>query len=189
MDITRFKACLNFTMGHEGGFVNDPVDKGGPTSRGGITLKTLRHLSATVLGHDWDKDDDGDVDVQDLALLTDDDLRVAYAKYYNDNMDQIQSDVVAIKLFDFGFNCGPESATKLLQRAANELHHGAPLIVDGKLGPHTVNVVNSLPQQALTVVFIEEAIKHYHAIVAHDATQAKYIKGWINRANRIPNHG
>ena len=45
----------------KGGFVNDPVDPGGPTNYG-VTLKTLKRL-----GHDLNKD--GRVDIADLKQL------------------------------------------------------------------------------------------------------------------------
>jgi lysozyme family protein len=189
VDITRFKKCLDFTMGNEGGFSNDPDDPGGATSRGGVTLAELRRLSAEVHGHDWDKDNNGLIDEKDLALLTDDDLQVAYAKYYNDFMDQFKSEVVAVKLFDFGFNMGPRSAVKILQTAINQVSPAVHVDPDGKLGPHTVLVANALSENALTVQFIAEAVRHYQAIVEHNPSQAKFIKGWTNRANRIPNHG
>lgn len=188
MDIIRFNKCLQFTMGNEGGYSNDPDDRGGPTSRGGVTLAELRRLSAEVHDHDWDKNDDGLIDEQDLAQLSDDDLLAAYAKYYNNYMDDLQSDVVAIKLFDFGFNMGPRSATKLLQLAINAMSRSIHVEVDGILGKNTVMVANTLQEQSLTVMLMDEAIRHYQAIVARNPSQAKFIKGWTNRANKIPNH-
>lgn len=184
MDIVRFRKCLQFTMGNEGGAANDPLDHGGPTSRGGITLATLRRLSAEMLGHDWDKNDDGVIDERDLALLTDNDLMAAYSKYYDGDMDDIHSDVIAIKLFDFRFNCGPVSGTKILQMAIN--HLGGHLVLDGNLGPKTVALINALPEAGLTVQFMEDAVHHYRAIVAGEPSQRKWLNGWINRANRLP---
>ena len=58
---------LPFILKWEGGFVNDPADAGGATNKG-VTIATWRNVG-------YDKDGDKDIDVKDLKLLTDLDVK------------------------------------------------------------------------------------------------------------------
>jgi len=59
----------------EGGFVNDKVDKGGATNMG-VTLQTWRSVG-------YDKDGDGDIDANDIKLLTKEDFHPVLKQYWN----------------------------------------------------------------------------------------------------------
>ena len=49
-----------FILSFEGGFVNDPDDRGGATNKG-VTIATWRKVG-------YDKDGDGDIDFNDLII-------------------------------------------------------------------------------------------------------------------------
>lgn len=51
------RKLLPFILKWEGEFVNDPLDKGGATNKG-VTIATWRNVG-------YDKDGDGDIDVDD----------------------------------------------------------------------------------------------------------------------------
>ena len=71
------RKLLPFILKWEGEFVNDPLDKGGATNKG-VTIATWRNVG-------YDKDGDGDIDVDDLKLLTEDDVlnRVLKPHYWD----------------------------------------------------------------------------------------------------------
>lgn len=56
------KLLAPFILSFEGGFVDHPNDPGGATNRG-VTIATWRSVG-------YDKDGDGDIDVDDLRIIT-----------------------------------------------------------------------------------------------------------------------
>lgn len=65
--MAKIDVLLPFILKWEGGFANDPADAGGATNKG-VTIATWRNVG-------YDKDGDGDIDVQDLKLLSNADVR------------------------------------------------------------------------------------------------------------------
>jgi lysozyme family protein len=177
---------VRFTKINEGGFSNHPQDKGGPTNLG-VTLKTLREVSASVHGHSFDKDQDGDIDVVDLKNLDDADLAIVVTAggFWNPLFDQMDPKV-AIKTFDFGFNCGVRSGIKLLQQAVNLTAGKELCAVDGSMGPKTLACVQSLSCGVLLRNLVNVAKQHYCDIVRHDPSQVVFLHGWMRRADRMP---
>lgn len=70
----RFARCLPALLRHEGGYVNHPRDPGGVTNLG-ITLGTARAYRLHL-------DGDGDVDADDVRLLTPETAVLVYRDGY-----------------------------------------------------------------------------------------------------------
>lgn len=104
-------------LGKEGGYVNHPDDKGGPT-KWGVTEKVAR-----AHGYRGDMRD----------LTRGQALEILEADYwYGPRFDQVSalSPDIAAELCDTGVNMGPSVATKMLQRWLNVFNQGGKLYPD-----------------------------------------------------------
>lgn len=163
---------LPFILSWEGGYVNDPVDKGGATNMG-VTIATWRNVG-------YDKDGDGDIDVDDLKLLSKDDVlnRVLKPHYWDKwKADQIKSQSVANILVDWVWGSGA-NGIKLPQKLLG-------LTVDGIVGPKTLAAVNASDSLVLFNTIKAEREAFLYRIVERDPTQKRFIKGWLNRLNAL----
>ncbi|GDT12293.1 TPA: glycoside hydrolase family 108 protein [Escherichia coli] len=121
-------------LGKEGGYVNHPDDKGGPT-KWGITEKVAR-----AHGYQGDMRD----------LNRGQALEILEADYwYGPRFDHVAtlSPDIAAELCDTGVNMGPSVATKMLQRWLNVFNQKGMLypdiVADGGIGPRTINALRS----------------------------------------------
>jgi len=193
----RYLRAFASLLGIEGGYVNDPVDRGGATKYG-ISLRFLRAEGAIdedADGYaDFNLDLDGDIDGADIRKLTIGDARSLYKRSFWQAMDcDSWPEPIGEMLFDQGVNGGALAAKKMLQQAINAVlragrYRTIPLKVDGKLGDLTRSAFASMwqrhPEQL--VIQYREAVKdRYLAIVRRNPSQAKYLKGWLNRAERL----
>lgn len=78
---------------------------------------------------------------------------------------------------EFAWGSGSIPAVKLLQKACNEL--GGNLVIDGKIGPHTLEVANSLDPRLLFDKLIE--IRREFFISISKGKNSVFLKGWLNR--------
>ena len=162
----------SFILRWEGGFVNDPVDKGGATNMG-VTIGTWRSVG-------YDKDGDGDIDVDDLHLLDKEDVieRVLRPHYWNRwRADEILNQSVANILVDWVWASGTHGI-KRPQRILG-------VTADGIVGPKTLAAVNSMDPMELHFRIKNDRIKFIDEICQRDPSQERFRKGWLNRINAL----
>lgn len=153
----------------EGGYINDPLDNGGATKYG-VTLSTWRQCG-------YDKDGDGDIDKDDIKLLTyDDALRVLKKYYWNRwKADIIKNQSVANILVDWVWGSGKWGVI-IPQRI---------LCVDddGIVGLETLDALNGANQKDLFDKVFASRQTFLDNIVKKEPKQSKFIRGWKNRLN------
>lgn len=152
----------------ESGFVNDPKDKGGATNMG-ITIGTWRQIG-------YDKDGDGDIDVQDIRLLDEHDFSAVLKIYWNRWIaNKILNQSVANILVDWVFTSGTWGI-RIPQRILG-------LKEDGVVGPKTLQALNAeCPKELFDKIF-KAREKFFKDIVKNNPSQKRFINGWLNRLN------
>lgn len=189
----RYAHVLRVVADLEGGHSNDAADRGGETNLG-VSLRFLKAVGGLDLNHDGLADLDLNFDTvlngQDIRLMTPDvRYEVFLYHFYAQPGFWTLAPPFDGAMFDQAVNGGTTAAIKILQRALNRISdRGLRLAVDGALGPKTRgrfrSVLETRRSSLLKAIRSEAAIR-YRAIVAADPSQAKYLKGWLRRAEAL----
>lgn len=196
----RYAAAIPGLLRREGGFVDDPADRGGAT-KFGISLRFLVAEGKIDLDgdgrFDFDLDMDGDIDGADIRRITRGDAKFLYHRCFWLRLDADSfARPVGEMLFDQAVNGGLTAARKMLQQAINACLARyrialPPLKVDGDLGEKTraaLAAVVALPAARMPAIVIayRDAVKgRYRAIVAANPSQRRFLAGWLNRADEL----
>lgn len=162
--MSAFDAALKVILKKEGGYVNHPLDKGGPTNLG-VTQRVWQQWT-------------GRIDV-DMRSLTPAKVAPLYKTWF---WDKVMGDdlppAVALCVFDFAINASPARAIKLLQ-----LQVGA--VRDGVMGRKTLQAVQQYVQAhgiAKLVRGYQNARRDYYKALD---TFDTFGRGWLRRVDAV----
>jgi lysozyme family protein len=181
MDAVRIDDLIEEVIEREGGYVNHPADRGGPT-RWGITEAVARRQGFHG----------------EMKTLPRSDAVAIYRRLYwiTSGFNKIaeRAPKLACELFDTGINMGTGTATGFLQRALNALNRGAKdyadLAVDRQIGIATLAAIDGFfkqrgPAGETVLLKAVEALQgaHYLRLAEARPSQEAFLYGWL--ANRI----
>lgn len=180
-----FIQAVETVLKHEGGYVNDPVDPGGATNYG-VSLRFLAKVGEHDLDGDGikagDFDMDGDVDIDDIRAMTEQDAMKIYHLHWWDRYSYGDLPAgIAGKLLDTSVNMGAPQAHKLVQRACRACGV-SDLVEDGIIGPMTRQVIAGCDQWGLMTSMRSEQAGFYRALIVKTPKFEKYRTGWLRRA-------
>ncbi|WP_434663556.1 murein L,D-transpeptidase catalytic domain-containing protein [Klebsiella sp. MISC125] len=160
--------ALIFTLKNEGGYTNHPADQGGATNKGIILSELSEHLGRK------------DVTEEELKSISIKAITAIYKKNYWDvlNLDKVLDQSIATALFDMGVLCGAGTALRLCQEILN-------INITKIMDRQTLDALNKLPDDKFIPLFANKNIELFKKIVANKPSQNVFLKGWINRANRL----
>jgi lysozyme family protein len=168
--MAKFEGFAGKVLRLEGGYVNHASDKGGPT-KFGVILSTWKQYG-------YDKDKDGDIDAEDIKMLSEDDARYIAKKVFWDffQADFILNQSIAEFIVDWGYNSGRVTVAKKLQKLLS-------VPSDGLIGVQSLNAINCADQQNLFDTLKVLRRMFVDNIVDAKPDQSVFHKGWINRIN------
>lgn len=165
-------------VGREGGYVDNPDDKGGAT-RWGVTEKVARDHGYT--GHMRDLP-------REMAVA------IYEADYWTGpRFDQVHavSPAIAEELCDTGINMGPSVPAKMLQRWLTALNAKGTLypdlIPDGQIGPRTITALQLFMKARgkegeavlLRALNSTQAVRYLELAEGREANET-FLYGWLH---------
>ena len=166
---SKIEKLAPLILKYEGGYVNDPLDRGGATNMG-ITVNAWKLLG-------YDKNGDGIINDADMKLLSKDDFKFVLRKYWDKwKADEIKNQSIANILVDWYWGSGKWGIV-IPQRILG-------LTADGIVGPKTITRLNELIDSDAESLFYKIYAgreKFLDDIVKNNPSQKRFIKGWKNR--------
>ena len=169
----------------EGGYVNDPDDPGGATNYG-VTIHTMRRLGL-------DLDGDGDVDAQDVRVLSREQAIEIFVDHYfiRPRIKDLPADLHPT-VFDMYVNAG-SNAVRILQRLLRDMR--IEVTIDGIIGPQTIAAtqqgLQAAPDHFVDAYGIARR-NYYYSLADRRPASRKYARrrdggkgGWIVRAEEF----
>jgi len=190
----NFEKAVKVILLNEGPYNDDPRDLGGTTNFG-ISLRFLRKIGDYnkdgVL--DGDLDQDGDVDIDDIRLMTPAKAEQFYYDHFWKKLrcDNIECKMLRLHMFDMGVNAGSSRAAKIVQKLL-------AIKEDGIIGPVSLKHINSQKEfiywnkwgldefpMYLWQRYVMERFKHYNYLVYEvNPDLLRFLQGWINRVKK-----
>lgn len=160
-------ALIDEIIDREGGYVDHPSDRGGPTKYG-ITKATLAQWRERA------------VTTADVRNLDTGEARDIYRAMFviNPGFDSLPEPLRS-HVVDLGVTSGPYQAVRTLQRALGDV------VVDGIFGAETRAAIEDANVRHLTRRFWQERVRFYSRIPAIRPTQLAFLDGWLNRCFRM----
>jgi lysozyme family protein len=172
MSTTGFEEALAFVLKWEGSkFTNDPDDHGGPTRYGIIQREYDRYRIERGLSK-------RSVEFISFNKVPDEVREIYRREYWQAVQGDRMPGPLDLVMFDTGVLNGVGRAIRLLQQSLN-------ISVDGVLGTDTFDALALADGGTVATDILDRREARFREIVKNDPTQAKFLKGWLNRLNDL----
>lgn len=152
-----FEQIIDKVLEHEGGYVNDPYDKGGETNFG--------------IAKRWYPD----LDIKNLTKS--DAINIYYNNYWKPSKADFLPNDLKATYFDMCVNMGQRQAVKILQQAINSRKMNK-IEEDGVIGEITIKNAARISKRRLQAY----RCLFYGRLVSEEPEQERFYYGWYRRA-------
>jgi lysozyme family protein len=171
---TKFKKISAIILRHEGGYVNQASDKGGPTNHG-IAWNTWQAYAQEDLNVEPTLDN--------LKQLTSEQAETIYLKRYWEPKGFCKFNDQRVALMVYDWTITSSGAAKQIQSMLNS-RYDANIEIDGGMGNKTVEALNSIDNQEKLLNEIANLRRDYYTnITINNPSQIVYLKGWLKRVD------
>lgn len=185
--MAEFEIAYSKILSAEGGYINDPIDRGKETFCG-ISRKWHPDWEGWKFVDEIKESGGGEKEMLQSAPL----FRLRRIFYKAEFWNEIKGDLIddqniANEVFDTAVNQGIDEAIEDLQRAFNLLNDNGregfeDLKVDGVIGKKTLAAINSFKSKwAISLTVNGLQFSRYVMLTEKDKTQERFFKGWIRR--------
>ncbi len=197
--MTKFEIAYKPLKAFEGGYVNDPADRGGETYKG-IARNFWKEWAGWSIIDSLKTDPSFKAGARAFTsfLSQNDELERLVNSFYKEEWwDKLLLEnlpqSLGSEIFEQAINCGISSTVKKVQTACNALNFKkntslfTDLVVDGVMGNKTIDalmlVQKEFGEHTLFHILNALQIHHYINIASNKASQRKFIRGWLTRTN------
>nr|WP_313671336.1 glycosyl hydrolase 108 family protein [Enterobacter mori] len=172
-----FSKISGVILQHEGGYVNDPDDRGGETNMG-ITIATWRAYAPTDLNIEATS--------STLRNMTKKQAEVIYYNHYwiPKGFCNLENTKIVLMVYDWTITSG-RAVTQIRKMLRNE--YNPNLVVSNTMDDDMIHCINAIEEQEQLLLRIAEIRKdYYRSLTITDGvpnTQVRFLNGWINRVN------
>lgn len=163
-----FDPAIAIVLKHEGGFTNNPLDKGGPTNFG-ITHTTLSEYLGVPATTEM------------VEGMSEELAKEIYKKLFWDrlDLDTLASQQLAVVLLDIAVVQGLSKLVLNVQKLLG-------IYPDGIVGPVTLNKLREiLIPQELALAIVKEAQLSFVSLTLYNSSQLQFLPGWIRRTQDL----
>ncbi|EJA2639006.1 hypothetical protein MWT07_005361, partial [Klebsiella pneumoniae] len=168
-----FSKISSVILQHEGGYVNDPNDRGGETNMG-ITIATWRAYAPSDLGIE--------ATTNTLRNMTKEQAEIIYYNHYWEpkGFCKLETIKIALMLYDWTITSG-RAVTQVRKMLHNE--YNINLVVSNTMDDDMIHCINAIEDQEQLLSRIAEVRKEYYRSLTitngEPNTQVRFLTGWI----------
>ena len=169
--MTPFERALALTLGREGGYSNDPIDRGGAT-QWGITHRVYNAYRRRM-----------GLPLRDVREIERAEMEEIYRTSYWDvaGCNRLPYELAACH-FDAAVNHGPQQATRFLQMATGAMPDG---VFGAKSEAALREALEREGEASIIRTYLDVRRDFYDNLIESDPTQERFRRGWANRVNHL----